>query len=133
VRVPLVPASPREGLALARLGFPVFGLFAASVLLRSVDRLALVRYATPADLGHYSIGLLAAGLVIYLPESAAAVLYPRIAAAAGGSRDRERTRVEGRGRWWAGCCPRSATACPRCACSRWARSCCRSARSRATT
>lgn len=94
VRVPLVPASPREGLALARLGFPVFGLFAASVLLRSVDRLALVRYATPADLGHYSIGLLAAGLVIYLPESAAAVLYPRIAAAAGGSRDRERTRVE---------------------------------------
>jgi O-antigen/teichoic acid export membrane protein len=94
VRVPLAPAFPREGWSLARLGFPVFGLFAASLLLRSVDRLALVRYGTAEELGHYSIGLLAAGLVTYLPESAAAVLYPRIAAAAGGSRDPERTRDE---------------------------------------
>lgn len=94
VRVPLAPAAPRVGWSLARLGFPVFGLFTASLLLRSVDRLALVRFGTPADLGHYSIGLLAAGLVTYLPESAAAVLYPRIAAAAGGSRDRDRTRDE---------------------------------------
>jgi O-antigen/teichoic acid export membrane protein len=61
-------------------------------VLRSVDRLALIHYGTPADLGAYSLGLMAAGLVLYVPEAAAAVLYPRIAAAAGDARDLEFAR-----------------------------------------
>jgi O-antigen/teichoic acid export membrane protein len=92
--VPLAPAHPREGLALAWAGLPVFGAFLASLVLRSVDRLALVRAGDPSALGLYSLGLTAAGLVLYPPEAVAAVLYPRIAAAAGGARDPERTRAE---------------------------------------
>jgi len=71
--VPLVPAGVEVGMALVRAGFPVFAFFTASLVLRSVDRLALI---------HYSLGLMAAGLVLYLPESAGSVLYPRVAAAA---------------------------------------------------
>ena len=80
--IPLVPARPAVGWALVRAGFPVFAFFTASLVLRSVDRLALLRYGNTVGLGHYSLGLMAAGLVLYLPESAASVLYPRIAAAA---------------------------------------------------
>jgi O-antigen/teichoic acid export membrane protein len=92
--VPLRPGRPAGGLALARGGFVVFAFFAVSTVLRSVDRLALIRFGRPEDLGTYSVGLMAAGLVLYVPEAAAAVLYPRIVAAAGGARDLQRTREE---------------------------------------
>ncbi len=80
--------------ALVRGGFVVFAFYGVSLVLRSVDRLALIRFGHPEDLGAYSVGLMAAGLVFYLPEAAAAVLYPRIVAAADGARDLERTRHE---------------------------------------
>lgn len=91
---PFAPGEWRVGIALARAGLPVFGFFLTSLALRSADRVALVRFGAPEALGHYSVGLMAAGLVLYLPESAAAVLYPRIAAAAHGARDRDTTRRE---------------------------------------
>lgn len=98
VRPPLAPVGPRgglrEGLGLAGLGLPVFGYFVASLVLRSVDRLAFVRYAGTEGLGLYSLGLMAVGLILYPPEAAAAVLYPRMSAAARGARDPVRTRDE---------------------------------------
>jgi O-antigen/teichoic acid export membrane protein len=90
--VPLRPGAPAEGIRLARSGFVVFAFFAVSLVLRSVDRLALIHHGTSADLGAYSLGLMAAGLVLYVPEAAAAVLYPRIAAAAGDTRGLESIR-----------------------------------------
>src|SRR6267142_2700045 len=38
--IPLVPAHPATGWSLVRAGFPVFAFFTASLILRSVDRLA---------------------------------------------------------------------------------------------
>lgn len=84
---PLFPGRPRVGIELTRLGLPLFGFFMTSLVLRSVDRMALLRYAGPAELGLYSLGLMAAGLTLYLPEAAATVLFPRIAAAEGGAGD----------------------------------------------
>jgi O-antigen/teichoic acid export membrane protein len=92
--VPVVPGRMPDGLALARAGLPVFGFFTASLVLRSVDRLALIRFGDRAELGFYSLGLLAVGLVLYLPEAAATVLFPRIAAAADGALDLGRARME---------------------------------------
>jgi len=92
--VPIAPGRVTEGLALARAGLPVFGFFTTSLVLRSVDRMALLRYGDRAELGYYSLGLLAVGLVLYLPEAAATVLFPRIAAAADGALDLGRARME---------------------------------------
>lgn len=91
---PLVPGAPARGRALLGLGLPVFGYFLATLVLRSVDRMAFLRFGTAESLGLYSLGITTAGLVLYLPESAGAVLYPRIAAAAHGARDLARTRAE---------------------------------------
>ena len=93
-RPPFEPASPLEGFRLVRAGFPLFAYFACSLVLRSLDRVALVRYGGNAALGRYGIGLIAAGLVLYPPEAIATVLFPRLAAAAEGARDPERTREE---------------------------------------
>jgi O-antigen/teichoic acid export membrane protein len=92
--VPLRPGELSEGLGLVRAGLPIFLFFVASLVLRSVDRMAFVRSARVEGLGCYSLGLMAAGLVLYLPESAAYVLYPRIAAASHGARDRALTWIE---------------------------------------
>ena len=79
---------------MVRGGFVVFASFLVSLVLRSVDRIALIRFGRPEDLGAYSLGLMAAGLVLYLPEAAAAVLYPRIVAAADGARDPAAVRAQ---------------------------------------
>jgi O-antigen/teichoic acid export membrane protein len=91
---PLVPAAPGQGLMLLRAGLPIFSFYALSLLLRSTDRLAFVHVGAAAALGHYSLGLMAAGLVLYAPEAVGFVLFPRLAAAAQGARDPVATRVE---------------------------------------
>src|SRR5207249_5619198 len=72
----------------------MFAYFLISIVLRSLDRIALVHFAGNERLGLYTLGLMTAGLILYLPEAAAAVLFPRMAAAARGAREAERTRVE---------------------------------------
>ncbi len=94
VRPTLVPWTWGEGIALVRVGLPIFAFFLVSLVLRSVDRIAFVRYAGTEGLGLYSLGLMAAGLILYLPEAASTVLYPRMSAAARGAREPERTRAE---------------------------------------
>jgi O-antigen/teichoic acid export membrane protein len=93
-RPPLRPAHPDSGVKLALIGLPMFAYFALALVIRSFDRIALVRYGGNDALGVYSIGLIVAGMVFYVPEAAAAVLFPRVAAAAGGARDPEGTRAE---------------------------------------
>jgi O-antigen/teichoic acid export membrane protein len=91
-RPPLAPRGAGEGVSLAVAGLPMFAFFALTMVLRSLDRIALVRFGGNDSLGLYSLGLIASGLVLYLPEAAAAVLFPRVAAAVGGARDPEETR-----------------------------------------
>jgi len=91
---PLLPSEPGMGIELVRAGLPIFGFYALSLLLRSTDRLAFVHYGEAAALGNYSLGLMAAGLVLYAPEAVGFVLFPRLAAAAQGARDPQATRAE---------------------------------------
>jgi O-antigen/teichoic acid export membrane protein len=93
-RPPLRPEYADRGAKLALIGLPMFAVFALALVIRSFDRIAMVRYGGNDALGVYSIGLIVAGMVFYVPEAAAAVLFPRVAAATGGARDPEGTRVE---------------------------------------
>ena len=78
------PARSRSRTRARRL--PIFAYFAITLLLRSADRLALVRFAAPDSARALQVsGIMAAGLVVYVPEAAAFVLFrasrPRAAAA----------------------------------------------------
>src|SRR5262249_12099189 len=73
-------------------GLPIFAFYTLSLVLRSTDRLAFVRFGAPAALGQYSLGLMAVGLVLYVPEAVGFVLFPRFAAAAAGAHDVRATR-----------------------------------------
>jgi O-antigen/teichoic acid export membrane protein len=94
VAVPLRPlARPPLG-ELLGAGFVISAFFATALVVRSADRFAFLRYLGNEPLGHYSLGFIAAGLVLYLPEAAGYVLYPRVAAAAGGARDPQPARLQ---------------------------------------
>jgi O-antigen/teichoic acid export membrane protein len=89
---PRLPGHPGDGLSLVKAGFPIFLYFAATALLRSIDRWALLYSGGEEALGLYGIGLMAFGLALYVPEAAAYVLFPRVAAAFHGSQDRALAR-----------------------------------------
>ena len=77
----LVPAVPRpgpEGVSLVRVGLPMFVFVASSQVMRSIDRLIILRYLGTLALGYYSLSVMALGFMLYLPDSIAYVLYPRL-------------------------------------------------------
>ncbi len=91
---PLAPLKITIGFDLARSGMPIFAYFTLSLVLRSLDRMALLRFGGEEPLGLYSLGLMIAGIILYLPEAGATVLFPRMAASADGARDPEETRAQ---------------------------------------
>jgi O-antigen/teichoic acid export membrane protein len=74
---PLVPRPARESLALIRIGAPMY-LFSAATILRSVDRLIILKFLDSLALGYYSLAVTAMTLMMYVPDSISYVLYPQL-------------------------------------------------------
>jgi O-antigen/teichoic acid export membrane protein len=83
---------PNEGTRqLLKRGFPIFLFLAATTLLKSIDRIMILKYLSVEALGYYSVGLMGVSMLLYLPESIAYVLYPRLIARFTETSDTERT------------------------------------------
>ncbi len=76
--VPLRPRPSRDSMLLLRVGLPMFLYAASSVVLRSLDRLIILRFLGTQTLGYYSLAVIVQGLLLYLPDSIAYVLYPHL-------------------------------------------------------
>ena len=72
------PVPSADGGLMIRAGLPLFGSMAIAFLMRTLDRLIILRYLNTEALGHYSLAVMALGLLLYLPDSVAFVLYPRL-------------------------------------------------------
>ncbi len=60
------------------VGFPIFLFTASTAVLKSVDRILILKFLGHEELGLYSVGLMAMALLLYFPESISFVLYPRL-------------------------------------------------------
>src|SRR5262249_43764347 len=76
--VPLVPAWSEDSRALLAVGFPMFFYAASSFLMRSIDRLIILKYLGTAALGLYGLSVTAVGFLLTLPDAVAYVLYPQL-------------------------------------------------------
>lgn len=76
--VPLRPRPSRDSVLLLRVGLPMYLYAASSVVLRSLDRLIILRLLGTQKLGYYSLAVIVLGLLLYLPDSIAYVLYPHL-------------------------------------------------------
>ncbi len=77
-RVPLVPAIGRDSIALLAVGLPMFLYAGSNLLMRTLDRVIILRFLGTEPLGFYSLSVLLLGLLLYLPDSVGYVLYPRL-------------------------------------------------------
>lgn len=75
---PLVPRFSSESIRVVALGFPMFVHSASSLVMRSLDRIIILRYLGTESLGHYSLSVMALTFLLYLPDSIAYVIYPRL-------------------------------------------------------
>ncbi|HYM81459.1 MAG TPA: oligosaccharide flippase family protein [Candidatus Limnocylindria bacterium] len=75
---PLAPVPSRESLRLLAVGFPMFLFACSNLVMRTLDRIIILRFLGTEALGYYSLGVMAIGLMLYLPDSVAYVLYPRL-------------------------------------------------------
>jgi O-antigen/teichoic acid export membrane protein len=78
------------GLLLAR-GFPIFIFLASQLVLKTLDRIMILKFLSTEALGYYSVGIMAVSLLLYLPESISFVLYPRLIARFRGGADAHTT------------------------------------------
>jgi O-antigen/teichoic acid export membrane protein len=74
---PLLPRPGRESLELIRSGAPMY-LYSASNMLRSLDRLIILKFLDALALGYYSLAVTAMTLLLYFPDSVSYVLYPQL-------------------------------------------------------
>jgi O-antigen/teichoic acid export membrane protein len=87
-----ISLAPNEGTRQLLLrGFPIVLFLAASTVLRSIDRIMILKFLSVEALGYYSIGLMGVSMLLYLPESIAYVLYPRLIARYAENGDAART------------------------------------------
>ncbi|MEO5616696.1 MAG: oligosaccharide flippase family protein [Candidatus Eisenbacteria bacterium] len=75
---PFRPLISAESVELFRVGFPMFFFAGAALIVRNLDRLIILRYLGTKELGYYSLAVTAMTLVMYLPDSATFVFYPRL-------------------------------------------------------
>ncbi len=79
---------------LLAIGFPIFLFAGLGAVLKSIDRVMILKYLSTQELGYYSIGLMGVSLLLYLPESLGFVLYPRLIAKFSATRDAAATAAE---------------------------------------
>lgn len=75
---PLRWAFGPENRMLMQIGLPMFVFNASTIVMRSLDRLIILRYLGTQDLGYYSLSVMALTFLLYLPDSVGYVVYPQL-------------------------------------------------------
>jgi len=75
-------------------GLPIFLFTASGLVLRTVDRVMILKFLSTEALGYYSIALMGASMLLYIPDSVSYVLYPRMLAKFAATGDADATAEE---------------------------------------
>jgi O-antigen/teichoic acid export membrane protein len=79
--VPMVPRPSRDSVELLRAGLPIFFFNSTHLVMRSLDRLIILRLLGTLELGYYSLSIMVLSLLMYLPDSLIYVVYPQLVSA----------------------------------------------------
>jgi len=86
---------PNDGTRqLLQRGFPIFLFMASSMVLKSIDRIMILKFLSVEALGYYSVGLMGVSMLLYIPDSVSYVLYPRMLAKFAATGDADATARE---------------------------------------
>ncbi len=68
---------PKKTVQLMRFGFPLLTMGIMSVFLLSIDKLMIIKFMDKVQLGYYSIGIMAAEIISFIPHSISYIIFPR--------------------------------------------------------
>ncbi len=76
--VPRIPILAQDSLTLLSIGFPMFIYTLSNFIMRSLDRVIILRFLGTHSLGLYGLAVMAVGFLLTLPDAIAYVLYPQL-------------------------------------------------------
>jgi O-antigen/teichoic acid export membrane protein len=76
--VPRAARASEESVALLQIGLPMFLYSGAMFVMRTLDRVIILKFLGTLALGYYSLGVTGVTLLLYLPESVSFVIYPQL-------------------------------------------------------
>lgn len=75
---PIVPRPAPESRTLMAVGLPMFFYLGSNQVMRSFDRIIILKFLGFSALGYYTISVMVLTFTTYLPDSINYVLYPRL-------------------------------------------------------
>lgn len=76
--VPLLPLPTRDSRLLLAIGLPIFIYSTSNFVMRSLDRVIILKFLGTEALGLYGLAVMAVGFLLTLPDAISYVLYPRL-------------------------------------------------------
>jgi len=76
--VPLLPVPTDESRRLLVIGLPIFIYSWSNFIMRSLDRVIILKFLGTEALGLYGLAVMAVGFLLTMPDAIAYVLYPRL-------------------------------------------------------
>jgi O-antigen/teichoic acid export membrane protein len=76
--VPLLPVPSRDSVTLLATGLPIFIYNASNFVMRSLDRVIVLKFLGTEALGFYGLAVMAVGFLLTMPDAIAYVLYPQL-------------------------------------------------------
>jgi O-antigen/teichoic acid export membrane protein len=76
--VPLLPRPSGDSRTLLAIGLPIFIYSASNFVMRSLDRVIILKFLGTNALGLYGLAVMAVGFLLTMPDAIAYVLYPRL-------------------------------------------------------
>jgi O-antigen/teichoic acid export membrane protein len=76
--VPLLPRPSSDSRTLLAIGLPIFIYSASNFVMRSLDRVIILKFLGTNALGLYGLAVMAVGFLLTMPDAIAYVLYPRL-------------------------------------------------------
>lgn len=76
--VPLLPRPSDDSRLLLAIGLPIFIYSASNFVMRSLDRVIILKFLGTEALGLYGLAVMAVGFLLTMPDAIAYVLYPRL-------------------------------------------------------
>jgi len=69
---------PRKSIQLIKFGFPLLTMGIITIFLTSIDKLMIIKFMDNVQLGYYSIAVMIAGVIFFIPHSISYIMFPHI-------------------------------------------------------
>ena len=80
---------PNKTMQLMKFGFPILTMGIMAIFFTSIDKLMIIKFMDKVQLGYYSIAITIAGVIYFMPQAIAYVMFPNFLEKYGEKEDKD--------------------------------------------